>query len=127
MFTNQPFIENKAAINGETVQIYRWISQPKMTYRKIRPLRDAASDVDCLTPFKILKIIALGLKNGLVMLSRIVTSCKHFQILICSPLEMKSLHLLSKFHCYIFNGLGENEFESCRPKNSPSTLNESAS
>ena len=31
------------------------------------------------------------------------------QILICSPLDLKikSLHLLSKFCGYIFNGLGE--------------------
>ena len=41
------------------------------------------------------------------MLSRIATCCKNFQILIRSPLQMKSLYLLSKFHGDIFNGLGE--------------------
>ena len=40
------------------------------------------------------------------MLSRIVT-CKNFQILIRSPLKVKSLHLLSKFRGCIFNGFGE--------------------
>ena len=39
------------------------------------------------------------------MLSRIAT-CKNFQILIRSPLQMKFLHLLSKSRGYIFNGLG---------------------
>ena len=40
------------------------------------------------------------------MLLRIVTG-KNFQILIWSPLKMKSLHLLSKFRGDIFNGSGE--------------------
>ena len=41
------------------------------------------------------------------MLSRIATYCKTYQILIYSPLRIKSLYLLSKFRGYIFNGLGE--------------------
>ena len=41
------------------------------------------------------------------MLSRILTCCKNCQILIRSPLKIKSLHLLSKFRAYILDGLGE--------------------
>ena len=63
MFTNQSFTENKAVINGETVQIYCSLSQPKFNIsKKISPLRDAAFGADCLTPFKILKIIMADLK-----------------------------------------------------------------
>ena len=64
MFSNQSFTESKAVINGETVQIYRSISQPRFNISKIHPLRDAAFGADCLTPFRILKIIIVGLKNG---------------------------------------------------------------
>ena len=32
--------------------------------KKSHPLRDAAFGADCLTSFKILKIITVGLKNG---------------------------------------------------------------
>ena len=42
------------------------------------------------------------------MVTLIVAYSKNFQILICSPFNLKSLHLLSKFH-----GLGKNEFENC--------------
>ena len=35
-----------------------------LLYQKIYPLRDAAFGVDCLTSFKILKILTVGLKNG---------------------------------------------------------------
>ena len=80
-----------------------------LLYQNIHPLRDAAFGADCLTPLRILTIITIGeQKRILVMLSRILTCCKNFQILICSPLKIKSLHLLSKFCGYIFNGLGEN-------------------
>ena len=34
-----------------------------LTHQKIHPLRDAAFGVDCLTPFRILKIVIVGLKN----------------------------------------------------------------
>ena len=33
-----------------------------LIYQKIHKLRDAAFDADCLTPFRILKIIMVGLK-----------------------------------------------------------------
>ena len=33
-----------------------------LLYQKIHPLRDAASDADCLTPLRILKIVTVGLK-----------------------------------------------------------------
>ena len=33
-----------------------------LTYQKIHPLRDAAFGADCLPPFRILKIIIVGLK-----------------------------------------------------------------
>ena len=35
-----------------------------LIYQKIHPLRDAACGVDCLTPFRILKIVIVGPKNG---------------------------------------------------------------
>ena len=46
---------------------------------------------------------------------------QNFQILIRSPLKIKSLHLLLKFLGYIFNE--KNEFENCHLKYSVSTLN----
>ena len=63
-FINQSFTKNKAVTNRRTVQIYEWISQPRLLYQKIHPLRDAAFGADCLTCFKILKIVTVGLKNG---------------------------------------------------------------
>ena len=63
MVTNQSFTEHEAVVNGETVQIYCSISQPRF-YQKIHPSRDAAFGIDCLTPFRILKIIIESLKNG---------------------------------------------------------------
>ena len=33
-----------------------------LLYQKIHPLQDAAFGADCLTPFRILKIIIVGLK-----------------------------------------------------------------
>ena len=58
-----------------------------LIYQKIHPLRDAAFGGDCLTPFRILKIIIADLKKLiLVMLSRIVTGCKNCQMLIRSQL-----------------------------------------
>ena len=56
------------------------------------------------------------------MLSRIVTCRKNCETLICSPLKITSLHLLSKFRGYIFNGLRENGFENCQLKYSVPTL-----
>ena len=53
------------------------------------------------------------------MLSRIVTCSKNCQILIRSPLKVKSL---SKFRGSIFNGLEKNRFENCHMKYSLSTL-----
>ena len=35
-----------------------------LIFQKIHPFRDAAFGADCLTPFRILKIIIVGLKNG---------------------------------------------------------------
>ena len=35
-----------------------------LLYQTIHQLRDAEFGADCLTSFKILKIIAVGLKNG---------------------------------------------------------------
>ena len=65
MIINQSFNKNKDVINGKTVQIYGWISQQRFTIsknKKIHPLRDAAFGADCLTSFKMLKIITVGLK-----------------------------------------------------------------
>ena len=79
-----------------------------LLYQKIHPLRDEAFGADCLASFKILKIVTVSLKEWiLVMLSKIVIRCKNCQILIHSPLIVKSLHLLSKFGSCIFNGFGE--------------------
>ena len=64
MFTNQPFTENKAVINRKIVQICCSISQPLFTISKIHPLLDAAFSVDILTPFRILKIVTVSVKNG---------------------------------------------------------------
>ena len=36
-----------------------------LLYQKIHPLRDAALGTDCLTSFKILKILTVGLKMDL--------------------------------------------------------------
>ena len=63
MFINQSFTKNKAVINGKTVQICEWISQPRFTVSKIHPLRDVAFGADCSTPLRILKIITVGLKH----------------------------------------------------------------
>ena len=56
------------------------------------------------------------------MLSRIVTCCKHCQILIRSPLKVKSMHLLSKFRGCILIILEKNKFENCYVKYPLSTL-----
>ena len=77
-----------------------------LLYQKIHPSRDAAFGADCLIPLGIMKIITVGLKNGLWCcyqeLLHVTTCSKNCQFLICSPLEIKSLHLLSKFRGYIF-------------------------
>ena len=62
MFTNQSNTESKSVINGETAQIYCSICQPRFNMSKIYPLRDAAFGADCLTSFRTLKIIIVGLK-----------------------------------------------------------------
>ena len=41
--------------------IVPYLSQD-LIYQKIHPLRDAAFDPDCLTPFRILEIITVGLE-----------------------------------------------------------------
>ena len=63
MFTNQSFTENKAVINGETVQIYMvpYLNRD-LIYQKIHLLRDAAFGPDCLTPNRSLRIIMVDLK-----------------------------------------------------------------
>ena len=108
MFTNQSNTENKAVINGETVQICCSISQLKFKKSK------DPSVTRCSIWYRLLNFFqnfenynSSSKKLILVMLSRIATCCKGFQILISSPLFMKPLHLLSKLHCYAFNGLGE--------------------
>ena len=51
--------------------------------------------------------MAVGLKMDSGDASKNCYMSYNCQILICSPLKMKSLHLLSKFRGQIFNGLGE--------------------
>ena len=36
----------------------------ELLYQKIHPLRDTTFGADCLTSFKVLKIITVGLKDG---------------------------------------------------------------
>ena len=86
--------------------MYGYLSRD-LTYQKIHPLRDAAFDADCLALLRILKIITVSPKmdSGNSVKNRFIL--RKFQILICSPLMIKSLHLLFKFHGYIFNGSGE--------------------
>ena len=64
MFVNQSFTKNRTVINGKTVQIYGWISEPDLLCQKIHPLRDATFGADCLTPLTIFEIVTVGLKNG---------------------------------------------------------------
>ena len=65
MFTDQSSTENRAVINGETVQIYCSISQPRFNISKNPSVTlDATFGANCLTPFRILEIIIVGLKAG---------------------------------------------------------------
>ena len=54
--------------------------------QKIYLLRDSAFGADCLTPFRILKIIIVGLKNRLWLCYQELLHVVKFQILIPSPL-----------------------------------------
>ena len=99
MFTNQSFTENKAVINGEMVQIYCSISQPKFIYQRIHPLRDAAFGADCLTPFKILKIIIVGLKMDS---GNAITNC----------VKNSKFHLVKNFRFCVITYFIRNELAS---------------
>ena len=65
MFINQSLLKNKALINGKRYKYMNGYLSRDLLYQKIRPLRDAAFGADCLTSLSILKIITIGLKNGL--------------------------------------------------------------
>ena len=102
MFINQSFTKNKAVINGNTVQVYLWVSQLRFTLSK------NLSVTRCSTWCRLLYSLwnfenhsSQSKKWILIMLSRIVTCRKNCQILICSSLKMKFLHLLSRFRGYI--------------------------
>ena len=56
------------------------------------------------------------------MLSTSVTCCINIHILIRSHLKMKFLHLLWKFHGYIFHGLGEKWIRKLPPEILPVDL-----
>ena len=107
MFTNQPFTENKAVINVKWYKYVAPLLSQDYIYQKIHPLRDAAFDADRRTSFKFKNRNSKSKKWILVMLSITVIRCTNIHILVRSPLKMKFLHLLWKFHGYIFNGLGE--------------------
>ena len=64
MFINQSFTKNKAVINGKRNKYMDGHLGRDLLHKKICPLRDAAFGADCLTPFRILKIATVGLKNG---------------------------------------------------------------
>ena len=86
-----------------------------LLYQKTIRLRDAAFGADCLTSFKVLKLITVGLKWILVMLSRTVTCCKNLQILIRSPLKVVVCACYGAyFVAHIFKYLAPN-FASGRP------------
>ena len=124
MFTNQPFTENKPAINVKTVQIRCSISQPRLFLSK-SPSVTRCSICCRLTNF------SLNLKNPnskskrwiVVMLPITVTCCRNIHILIRSPLRMKFLHLLWKFMVISSMIFEKNEFENCHLKYSRSILN----
>ena len=71
-------------------KLYKYVPylSPDLIYQKIHPLQNAAFDADCLTSLINWKFHDCK-KWILVMLSRIVTPCKNFQILICSLLSKK--------------------------------------
>ena len=102
------FTENKAVIYVKTVQICCSISHPTFHISK-NPSVTRCSIWCRLTNF------SLNFKNPnskskkwiLVKLSITVTCRRNIHILIRSPLKMKLLHLLWKFHGYIFHSLGE--------------------
>ena len=67
-------------------------------------LFSCSSDRELLSQY----IIRNSLKEDLIGVSFTLNDQRqNVQILICSPLKMNFLHLLSKFHGYIFNGLGK--------------------
>ena len=63
VFINQSFTKNKAVIDGKWYKYMDGYPSQDLLYQKIYPLPDAAFGADCLTSFKILKII-ISLKNG---------------------------------------------------------------
>ena len=108
MFTNQSFTENKAVINRGTVVICCSISQPRFCISKHPSVRRCRIWCRLLNSFQNVENHNSRSEDWiLVMLSRFARCGKNFQILIHSPLQIKSLHVLSKFHSYLFNGLGE--------------------
>ena len=64
MFIYQSFAKNKAVINEKRYKYMNGYLSRDLLYQNIHPLRDAAFGADCLTSFKILKIITVDLKNG---------------------------------------------------------------
>ena len=114
------FTGNKALINVNMVQIRCSISQSRLYISK-NPSVTRCSIWCRLANF------SLHFKNRkkwiLVMLSITVTCCTNIHILIRSPLKMKFLYLLWKFHGYIFNGLGEKWIWKLPPAILPLDLN----
>ena len=51
-------------INGKQYKYLDGNLSRDLIYQKIHPLAGAAFDADCLTPFRILKIIIVGLNMG---------------------------------------------------------------
>ena len=64
MFINQSFTKNKAVINRKRYKYMDGYLSRDLLYQKIHPLRGAAFGANCLTSFKILKVVTVGLKNG---------------------------------------------------------------
>ena len=64
MFINQSFAKSKPVINGKTVQIYGWLSQPRFTISKNQSVTRCSVWCRLLNIFKILKIVTVGLNNG---------------------------------------------------------------
>ena len=62
VYYNRSFPENKAVINGETVQICCSISQARFDISENPSVTRFTIGADCFTPFRILKIVIVGLK-----------------------------------------------------------------
>ena len=89
----------------------------------IHLLRDAASGMDCLAPFPILRVVMVGLRKWiLVVLSKVAAFCRDFQIVICGLLWVGSYIYCPSFTVISLMVWEKNSFENCHLKYSLLTL-----